>query len=818
MTTQAIDQVELGPSLGHGICGEVFEVSGSDPAAVLKKFNSMSVDRHFLARNWEKQKAMPSHPGVVEIYEAQFNTTPYQVIQKRIRSFTFADFDGIKEARAWKLIRGLADAMGHAHKFGLYHGHLHPGNVHVEKWREGERPVVTDFGTGLVGEFYHLDPGESVYFSAPEQLMPNGTDWTEGAIQRWDVYSFGLIAFWLINERLPRGLGYLKQRHKDLAASGGRPLPVDQGAFLANLYEDQKVSWGRSLGLPKEFKLFREIIDRCLSLNPNERPIDMREVRNLFRSLDHQFALENAEDRVVKEKLKQKAKLISARMLALTLGVSFLAATFYLIDYLKQSTFFKHKVSELDQVVVSQQAHIEHLDDRWAETVKDLKSSREAADAFFHKMAGGNSAGGSGVATLKKEDLEKSRKYYVQTLTDIDQGDGTELERARAMHSLAHIEKRLGLGERALSHFEEAISGFTLLSKKESLDRDSAFDLHMRLADSHENLVTLLEDPISGLALSALELAVRHFELCIEHKPENSEMVTRLAGTSFLLGQAYDAHQRYDEAIRAYSNSAEYANSLRESGSEDREALTELIGKLQYQVAHSLRLAERIDESIDAHIAGMETMEELRHVNGFTPIQSIQMASSFLELGELFDMKEATNEDLDQLYNESLRLLSPLNQDNPSDVEIEMLLCRSLSHLGQLERSEGQWSAGYRLSVRGIEALKAAVDSKPDHADGRLVLAESRMEHLKFFDHENDTALKIALLGIETAEEAYDLLDGNGVGEPRLSQMRQRLGLIFKNYGEIFEELGEGDVSRKCFERASVQLSFNEPTRMNLVQ
>ncbi len=89
---------------------------------------------------------------------------------------------------------------------------------------------------------------------------------------------------------------------------------------------------------------------------------------------------------------------------------------------------------------------------------------------------------------------------------------------------------------------------------------------------------------------------------------------------------------------------------------------------------------------------------------------------------------------MDQLHNESLRLLTPLNSDDPADVEVATLLCRTLIHLAVLERDEARWSAGFRLAVRGIEALQTALEAEPSHAAGLLSLAEARLEHVAFFD------------------------------------------------------------------------------------
>lgn len=808
MTKETLDTAEPGASLGAGASGEVFEVVGRETDRVLKRFNSLSIDRSFLQRNFARLVEMPGFHGSPRVLDFRFDQAPYAVLMERVSGVPLSKVSSMKEAAAWILIRRLAEILGHAHKYGVYHGHLHPGSILLCGDEREKEPVVLDFGSGLVGDLHHIDLGESAFYSAPEQLMSGGNPWGEGRIQKWDVYSFGLIAFLLINERLPRGLSYIKEHNRLLAHGGGRPVTIDAAAYVEDLYREQAVAWGSSFALGKEFKLCREIIDRCLSLNPADRPVDLREVRNQFRSLEHRFALEDAEDRVHRERRKQKAKLFGARAIAACLGLSFLGATYYLVEYFRKTYFFQNKVTQLDQVVVTQRAHITHLDERWADTVTDLKQSREAADTFFHQMAGGDNAGGSGVASIRKEDLEKSRDYYLKTLADVGDSPETELERARALHSLAHIERKMELADRAIGHFRDAISAFTAALEHASEGGDAFLDIHTRLADSYETISTLVENPVGHEALNILERAVHHFEESIRVKPQDDRAVTRLAGTAFKLGRVYDAHRLYDRAINAYSKSAELAIELRKNSSEQVH-LTELIGKLQFQAAKSLRLAGRTEEAINAHIAAMETIETLRGVNGFSSLQSIQMAESYLELGELFVSKNAAAEDLDQLYNESLRLVTSLNAGNPEDAEVAILLCRSLTHLGELERGEGKWSSGYRMSLRGIEALKAALDANTGHVEGILVLAEARLEHLKFLGNEHATAVKVALKGVENAEAAGTILTGESpVAEPLLSQFRGRLSRIFQVYAVLCEELGESAVSKKCLEQSAMQVSF----------
>ena len=806
MNGTTLETVETDTFVGSGTCGEVFAVENQEQSLLLKKFNSMAIDRRLMEQSYLRLEAMPpvenENPGLAKVYDFKFDSPPYAILMERIEGATLDRSSSMKEGTAWDLIRELSETLGHLHKHGIFHGHLHPGNLILADRAEKIRIVATDFATGMVGDVHHIDLGESTWFAAPEQLLSGGGDWENGTVQRWDVYSFGLVAYYLINGHLPRGEKYIKHWKRDCESSGGRPVGIDYHAFVDEVLGHPKVSWGMSLGVSREFKLYREVIDRCLELDPKKRPVDLREVRNQFRSLANQFALEDAEDRVLREKRKQKAKLFGARAMALCLGCSFLGATYFLIDYLKQTYFFQNKVSELDQVVLSQKAHITHLDERWAETVTDLKSSREAADSFFQRMAQGDNAGGSGVAGLREEDLEKSKTYYEKILFEVDDDRAHALERARAIHSLAHIERKIGERTEALQHFREAIEKFKEIESNHPKSSDTFVDIQMRLADSFENVSSLVDHDIGAEALSALESASRHFSTLLELEPDREEIVRRFAGTSFKLGSAYDAHRRFEDAVQAYSKSADLVAALDE-GSPD---LVELTGKLQFRAAHSLREIDRVDESINAHVASMETLEKLRHVNGFDPLQRIQLASSYIELGELFTQRDATEEDLDQLYNEALRLLSSLNSENPEDVEVSTLLCRSLLHLGTIERNGGRWTTGYRLAVQGIEALKKSLEANPDHLPGSIFLAEARLAHMKFFDSDQEAAIKIAELGVETAKTAAELLK-KGVREPVRSQYRDELRQIFQQYGDAYSGMGETVMAQQCYDQASLKVT-----------
>jgi len=812
MTDEQFPDLEIGESLGRGSAGEVFRVreKSTGREGAFKRFSPMSIDRRFLERNFRRFDRMPGHAGIVPVPRFRFDETPYFVFMDLAQGKTLASRLPQGESLAWEWIRQVAEAMGHAHKHGVVHGNLHPGNIFVDGDESGARLSVADFGTGMVGDVHHIYLDENTYFAPPEQLECGGCRWSDGAAQRWDVYRFGAIAFYLVNRELPRGRRYFKERERLIAKNGGRPVPVDPEAFARIVRETPGYRWKDKAGGCAEIERYRAIIDACLAIDPEERPVDLREVRNRFREMDQERALREGMEQLDAERRRQRAKLAGARVVSIVLGMSFVAATYFLFDYLEKTHDFRNKVSELDRVVTDQRAHINQLDERWEETVSDLKQSREAADVFFSQVAQGTNAGGTGVASMRAEDLEDSRDYYRRILAGSGGGEESLIEAARARHSLAHIERKMGNTETALDQFRLAIEALDAVLTNRRGGTEAVTDSLRRLGDCHENIGSLLANPIGEEAVVHLAEAVRYFGEVLERNPNDTALVLRQAGTSFLYGNALHAHKRYNDAIAVYAHAADLADGLGES-SPDSGVPNELIGKLQFRVAKALRGADRPGEAIDAHIAAMESIERVKDVRGFTPLQSLQMAESYLELGELFSMSDAEPADLDQVYNEALRLLAPLRNENPEDVEVAILHCRSLQHLGAIEREAGQWSEGFRLSVRGIEALDEAVNRNPDHLEGRLALAEARLGHLLFLENESDKAKDVAEKGVEAAESVLSTLEsGNSVPEPLRSRYHERLESLFRRFGDAFARLGEAGPADRCYAQAAESLSYLE--------
>lgn len=785
---------ELTEELGSGSAGNVAAAVGPDGTpCVVKKFNSMAVDRAFSGAVLRRYFKAPPHPHVLPVLAGSFDRTPYFTAMPRVAS-TLEELQGIKEREAWVLLHQMVEAMGHLHKHDIPHGNLHPGNVFVDKGSDGCAVVkVADFGQGMAGRVHHIDLGERTYFAAPEQLE-SPEDWEEGAAEKWDVYRFGVIAFWLINGRLPRGDNHIKWRRDALASGGGRPVGIDPKAVAAAVREAPDYTWDRR---PKSraITLSREIVDRCLDLDPAKRPVDLREVRNDFRRMEAQFSLEDAEHRVVVERRKQSAKLFTSRTIAIGLAAGLVTAAVYLVRYLQESHVFRSRVDELQQVVSTQNGRIADTERRWSQTQVDLKTTRAAADAFFSEIA----RKGSEVTSFDKKELETSRNYYQKTFDEAP----SEIEKARACYSLAHIQLRLGDRAVAGDSFRKAIGSIEKLLADGNLDDSTETDLWTRLADAYEQNSGLCATE-GDEQLTSLQHAVRYVKMLRARQPDERNFPAREALLQQQLGGVLQRYRHFDEAVAAYAVAGEILDSMRtEAFSVD---LEDRLSSLQFQTALSLREAGKLEAAVDAHLANFETLSRMENglPGGLDPLQKLRMARGYIELGEIFSLTKMETDKLKDVFVESLRILRPVVDSRPDFNEGILSLARTCRRISRIEADADRWSDGWKLSVESIKNIESLAERVPEDLEVLLELAETRADHARLLSgqHAAATACVEKGLGVTDSVGARLVSLEGALPAPVRRTYEIRLARLYEDYGSLCKKLGIRDKAASCFGHA----------------
>ncbi len=268
MTTAPFDIAELDAELRPGL--QIVRLLGVGSAAsvflaredVLQRHVAVKVLSPLMAQDGivrqrflreARSAARLAHPNITAVYRVGelASGIPYLVMQyvdggtvaDRIRAVGPFSVD---EARG--IMAEVAAALAAAHKEGIIHRDLRPGNVLYE--RETGRAVLTDFGLAAIldiAEARLTRPGERVGDPAhmsPEQLRG------EPVTAASDVYALGLFAYEILGTPGPFGGSRLQAAMAHLTT---QPRP------LSTLHAD----------IPADLS---DLVVHCLAKEPEHRP------------------------------------------------------------------------------------------------------------------------------------------------------------------------------------------------------------------------------------------------------------------------------------------------------------------------------------------------------------------------------------------------------------------------------------------------------------------------------------------------------------------------------------------------------------------
>ncbi len=197
----------LGPLLGHGGMGDVVEAWDTllGRVVALKILNHLEPAAMVRFMHEAQLQAKLEHPNICRIYDIEAHEGVPRIAMQLVRGPTLEDATNDLELdEIVALIAQVAETLEDAHRHGLIHRDIKPGNILLDPLPEGGwKPILCDFGLAL-----HVDAsvltlpnaltGTPAYM-APEQVRGDRRHIGPAT----DVYALGGTLYFLLVGRPP---------------------------------------------------------------------------------------------------------------------------------------------------------------------------------------------------------------------------------------------------------------------------------------------------------------------------------------------------------------------------------------------------------------------------------------------------------------------------------------------------------------------------------------------------------------------------------------------------------------------------------------
>src|SRR5687767_9627159 len=197
---QLIGKYRILSPLGSGGFGSVYlaEDTWIDKKVALKVPHKQNLDFSEMVKE-PRLLASMSHPNIVTVLTAERQDDVFFIVMEYVPGETLEHIimrEGALElGRALDFTCQMCNAVDHAHKTGVLHRDLRPGNMLVS---EAGRLKVTDFGTS---RFLEIAAHGTTVIGSPPYMAPE--QFHGKAVFASDVYSVGVTMYQMLTGELP---------------------------------------------------------------------------------------------------------------------------------------------------------------------------------------------------------------------------------------------------------------------------------------------------------------------------------------------------------------------------------------------------------------------------------------------------------------------------------------------------------------------------------------------------------------------------------------------------------------------------------------
>jgi tetratricopeptide (TPR) repeat protein len=801
------DGVKIGDMTGHewigeGGCGAVFRVKdGAGNALALKIFDDTAVNRELLDKTTRRLREGGWADGVLPVVSSDLRGAPaYRLMpliedaasKPRSLQHRLDEHPGID---SWKLLRALARALAAMHSRGVAHGNLKPGNVFLD---ENNAPLLADWALGNMPGVRRSECTDAVLYQPPDQLR-GAEAYLEPAGQRWDVFSFGVLAYRILTGCFPRCHETFSQVAPPVGETRREGLRADLPKIAANLEAQPEVRWPEEKTGELESGM-REWISRCLELDPLKRPVNMMEVAAGLDAVEKELEARCERDELLDQRRHAVRKLRSARF---GIGVAAaLASGFAVMWQMERTRLFEAKVRHDEESLALMGDVQSALSDKnlaeykMAETeetlaterkawLASLEASRQTGDRLF------NWAMEKDRRKLPPLDgrelrLKQLENHFTEFLSKTGEVPDLVEERARAHLQLAEMSISLSDPVAAASRFESARKIW------ESLPMSA--DVKFRLATDSLLLALLRQENADPQTAAAFASARKAFAAVPRDQVDADDMDRMLAAIDFheakLLAARGDETKAREQLMRAVQT----LNRISARRPDSAILRTEL-------AACHLSSAAILDDTGnpgDATEVRKLASVELRKLVDKNPDDSaprLELAGCYGAMAEAASLS-GDDAEAESLSTKAIKLLDELLARQPENADAVSRKAAQLGLRAGMLRDRGQAAEAMKNYDDGIRMLETVRSSAPGDATVSYQLALLWWQKGRMAGASGGCDEEIALLG--RARDLLGSLDASKpVSGPSTAQLRRSAAYLAGDLGHALQLANrKGDAAR----------------------
>jgi serine/threonine-protein kinase len=264
---QTIGKYRILTPLGSGGFGAVYlaEDTWIDKKVALKIPHRQNLDFGELLRE-PRLLASLNHPNIVTVLTAEKQDNTFFIVMEYVAGETLEQIverDGALDlARALDYTCQIANAMDHAHRQGVIHRDLRPGNVLVT---ENGMVKVADFGTS---RFLEIAAHGTTVIGSPPYMAPE--QFQGKAVFSSDIYSLGVTMYQMLTGSLPYATPSAADLEKLIKGELTRP-PRTRNRKIPQGISDI-VMKAMAPEIPARYQRAADVLDAVLAARDN-RPI-----------------------------------------------------------------------------------------------------------------------------------------------------------------------------------------------------------------------------------------------------------------------------------------------------------------------------------------------------------------------------------------------------------------------------------------------------------------------------------------------------------------------------------------------------------------